>query len=73
MRTPIFKDNKLLSHKRLVNVLTVGDKFNNWTVKSASEKKDYVTCECVCGVIRDVHVYSLKSNKSKSCGCRRKK
>lgn len=29
----------------------------------------YVTCKCVCGNIKDILLTSIKSNKTKSCGC----
>ena len=57
--------------------LQIGEKFNYWTILSLSEFKSkkgerYYTCQCQCGVIRDVKSYHLKGGGSKSCGCFRK-
>ena len=52
--------------------------FNNWTIIQFSYKDKYnhpyFKCRCSCGVIKDVDLYSLIYNKSKSCGnCSNKK
>lgn len=54
-----------------------GQKFNKWTVISrannktvpSKQKKTHWTCKCECGTVKDVYMDSLKSGKSKSCGC----
>ena len=75
MRKPSFKKREVptVSPRRLVNIIPPGTEYGDWTVKGLGEKKDYLKCVCVCGVEREVHVYSLRSNKSVSCGCRRLK
>lgn len=51
----------------------IGEKFGRWTIISESLKKlrgnKYWVCECDCGVVREVIQPSLKSGRSKSCGC----
>jgi len=59
------------SLKRLVNTIAPGSEFGDWTTGLKAAKKDYIQCTCKCGTKRDVHVYSLRSGKSVSCGCRR--
>lgn len=44
--------------------------FGNWKVIEPADKIDYINCICICGTKKDINVYSLKSGKSKSCGCR---
>lgn len=52
-----------------------GQNFNNWTVirksysKPKNQNRTYWICECKCGKIKSVYANSLKSGKSKSCGC----
>ncbi len=50
--------------------ISSGTIFEDWTTIKLAKKIDYITCKCICGVIKDVNVYSLTSGKSKSCGCR---
>ena len=45
------------------------EKFQEWTVLSRSDRKDYWYCRCSCGVEKDVHISSLRSGRSRSCGC----
>jgi hypothetical protein len=52
--------------------LSAGHKFSFWTVRRLATKPDYLECECVCGLVRNVNAYSLTSGKSKSCGCKSK-
>ena len=52
-----------------------GQKFNRLTVLSESDKlrpkrsAKYWTCQCDCGVVKDVRGPELKSGITKSCGC----
>lgn len=50
-----------------------GKIFNNWRVLYRyGTRKDGAAlwmCECLCGTKKPVDAYSLKSGKSKSCGC----
>lgn len=54
--------------------IAIGTVINNWTVlyyvKKTSEKNRHsgYVCQCVCGIVRLVNGYTLKSGKSKSCG-----
>lgn len=50
-----------------------GEIFGHWVVKEKSSAKDYWVCTCVCGIDKNVHISSLRSGKSKSCGCQRTK
>ena len=45
-----------------------GQKFGEWTIIAPSEKPYYYTCQCSCGVVRDVRDSALRRGKSKSCG-----
>ncbi|EBO9898500.1 AlpA family phage regulatory protein [Salmonella enterica] len=52
-----------------------GQKFSHWTVFEWAYSRDglaYWTCRCRCGEYRAVLAQSLKSGKSKSCGCMKK-
>lgn len=73
MRKPRYTKRTVapVSMKRLVNVYIAGQKFGDWTIVGKGKKKDYLICKCVCGTVREVLVYSLRSNKSVSCGCAR--
>lgn len=49
-----------------------GEQFGSWTVLRLSDtqkRRRTWRCRCVCGVERDVMVFSLKDGSSKSCGC----
>lgn len=49
-----------------------GKKYNRWTVIEKSKTKNgktYWLCECECGKRKIVYGTSLRSGKSKSCGC----
>ena len=50
--------------------ISVGDKIHNWTVLGFVG--GYVQVRCVCGNERAVTKYALKTDQTKSCGCRRK-
>lgn len=50
----------------------IGQKFGNWVVLSWHSKKyaeQFWLCKCVCGVEKVVVGSSLKTGRSKSCGC----
>lgn len=49
--------------------INYGEKFNNWTVIKNSNTIGYSICKCICGTIREVDNYTLRSGTSKSCGC----
>ena len=44
-----------------------GKHFGKWTVIAPSEKPHYYTCQCECGVVKDVYDSSLRLGKSRSC------
>lgn len=46
-----------------------GCKFGLWSVESRLEK-GYADCTCECGTRSSVHLSSLRSGTSKSCGCK---
>lgn len=73
-RKPLYKqrEKSKVSDRRLVNQIEPGRKFGEWTVLKKAKKLDYLMCKCTCGVERPVHVYSLTTGKSVSCGCLRK-
>ncbi len=52
----------------------IGEKFNYWTVLEENpydKKKDgrNFNCQCICGKVGIVSSYSLRKEKSRSCGC----
>lgn len=53
----------------------VGTKINKWTVLRLdhSRKKLDAICQCECGTVKPVNVQNLIKDKSKDCGCGRKK
>jgi hypothetical protein len=54
-----------------MNDLT-GKKFNRWTVFNRVDNRNRdacYLCHCECGTVRIVFATSLKSGKSRSCGC----
>jgi hypothetical protein len=54
-----------------------GLKFSNWLVikfmGKNSSGRDHFECKCICGSIRNVEGQSLIHNKSRSCGCTRRR
>lgn len=71
LTSPPPKPSKPPKHK-----LHKGQRFGYWTVlapeltKTASGQWQ-VLCQCVCGNVRKVLLFSLLRGRSKSCGCRR--
>jgi hypothetical protein len=53
----------------------IGEKINKWTVLGLEKNnKNYIAiCKCECGNTSKVNIYNLINNKSKDCGCGRKK
>lgn len=53
-----------------------GQRFTRWTVLSPAtgshHNQRHWSCQCDCGVTRDVHHGNLTSGKSTSCGCRQR-
>jgi len=49
----------------------VGRRFGYWKVLSRAGRKGYLVCRCVCGVVREVEVGSLRAGRSTSCRCMR--
>jgi hypothetical protein len=47
----------------------IGQKFNNWTVIKDGNKSGYWTCQCICGITKDVRFDGLKNRSSTNCGC----
>lgn len=52
--------------------IEIGTIFNYWTVTQYNSSKQKYLCKCICGNEGYVSSSTLKSNKSKSCGCREK-
>ena len=47
--------------------------FGEWTVIGPSTKRDYLTCQCSCGVVREVHGGNLRAGRTTRCsGCAKK-
>jgi very-short-patch-repair endonuclease len=54
-----------------------GKRFDKWLVisksnKRVSDRSVYWLCRCICGKEREVNSNSLRSGRSKSCGCSQK-
>lgn len=54
-------------------ILREGEQYNEWTVIGKSDKTNkhnnqFYTCQCSCGVIRDVRMSDLTNGASKNCG-----
>ncbi len=50
--------------------IKTGDRYNRWTiVKEVQGNRRTFECQCDCGTIKNVRLYSLINNISKSCGC----
>jgi hypothetical protein len=51
----------------------IGQSFGRWTVVRRAPNKNggrqYFSCQCSCGTVREVVRYSLLSGNSQSCGC----
>ena len=47
--------------------ITPGLTFGDWTALSASSKKYHWTCQCICGLIKDVNASALRLGMSTSC------
>lgn len=60
--------------------IKIGEKFNKLTIikevnghiRKNGYKERKVLCRCKCGNIKEILYYSVKSGKTKSCGCLRK-
>lgn len=49
-----------------------GNVYGRWTVlkrRSTKERRPYWICRCICGNEKAIEGQSLKSGRSKSCGC----
>ena len=54
------------------NLDYTGKVFNSWKVLHRGNKKNYWYCKCTsCGKEKDVYIYNLIGNKTKTCGCYR--
>lgn len=57
----------------------IGQKINKWTVldvvmiEKGGRNRPHAICVCECGTIKPVWVINLINNRSKDCGCGRKK
>lgn len=51
----------------LKSKIKIGDMFGKWKILNVSTK--LTECQCVCGKIKKVDVFSLLNGTSKSCGC----
>lgn len=49
----------------------IGQKFGRWTILGKFRKDGiyYFECRCDCGTVRNVRANSIRSGRSKSCGC----
>lgn len=52
----------------------IGQKVGRWTILGEFRKGRflYYECRCDCGTLRDVKANSIRSGRSKSCGCLRR-
>jgi len=57
---------ELTSRRSLIN--EAGNTYGRWSVISYVGNSKWL-CKCTCGTIKEVLVESLRSGKSKSCGC----
>lgn len=73
MQKSLHYKKREVNMRRRVNVIPAGRTFGEWTVVRKGLKPDYLECVCSCDTLREVHVYSLTSGKSVSCGCLRRK
>ncbi len=46
-----------------------GQRFERLVVLGSADKRYFYTCQCDCGVTKDVRVYDLKNGHTKSCRC----
>lgn len=49
-----------------------GEKYGRYTIIKEVEKRNgkrYILCECTCGTLKEVNLYSLRNGSTKSCGC----
>jgi len=51
-----------------MKTIKIGDKFGEWTVLKKSDISSHHTCECSCGVVKDILNTTLLNGESKSCG-----
>lgn len=65
-RIAAIKSKKIKHDKRLTE--TIGKVFGKWSVLDISTDNK-VKCQCECGTIRIVSVYTLQSRQSTNCGC----
>lgn len=54
-------------------ILEPNEKYNDWTILHKSSKTNkhnnqFYTCQCSCGIIRNVRMSDLTSGSSKNCG-----
>lgn len=49
----------------------IGQTFGRWTILRELRRGrfKYYECRCACGTVREVKANSIRSGKSKSCGC----
>jgi predicted transcriptional regulator len=48
-----------------------GITFGRLTVVGRAVRPKYVVCRCICGTVTEAKHYSLRTGKTKSCGCLR--
>lgn len=53
----------------------IGQTINKWTILEIKNDKRscYAVCICICGTIKEVNIYNLINNRTKDCGCGRKR
>lgn len=47
----------------------IGERFNSWIIVSDGTKSGYWTCQCICGIIKEVRNDTLQNRTSTNCGC----
>src|ERR1017187_8413750 len=55
--------------------MNINEQYNYWTTLELCNYKQYNKfrmwkCRCICGTVKDVREYYLRTNASKSCGCK---
>jgi hypothetical protein len=48
------------------------EQFGRWTLIGKATRRSHRKVRCICGTVREVPLYDLRSGKSKSCGCLRR-
>jgi len=49
--------------------IPIGRQFGSWTILSDGIKSSYWTCQCICGIVKEVRNDTLQKAQSTNCGC----